>query len=109
MYTRVTFHRSVMFKRPMGPWRFDRDQARRDAVDAKLGTFDERGNFYDIVPGAIEQIELPTLELIKAVEHATHGEVTRVSGARRSRGRSPAPAARPQTRSADAPGWRNKA
>ena len=47
-------YRVVCFHKPRGPWRREKDQARRDAITLKLGTYDEWGRYYDIVPGAIE-------------------------------------------------------
>lgn len=68
MYATVRFYRAACFGDPRGPWRLHRDQARRDAVDQELGSFDERGTFYALVPGNIQSIELPVSLLGAALE-----------------------------------------
>lgn len=52
---RVTEYRVTMFGDPMGPWRRDRRQARRDAIELDLGSYTEWGAFYITVPGDIER------------------------------------------------------
>jgi hypothetical protein len=37
-----------------GPWRRDRRQAHRDAIELDLGGYDEWGQFYVTVPAEIE-------------------------------------------------------
>lgn len=54
MFTTVVVYRITMFGRSMGPWRADIKQARRDAIELNLGSYDEWGKFYLTVPGEIE-------------------------------------------------------
>lgn len=54
MSTTVAVYRISMFGRSMGPWRADIKQARRDAIEHGLGSYDEWGRFYLTVPGEIE-------------------------------------------------------
>ena len=51
--TWVTYYRAVVIGRPVGPWRRDRRQARRDLIAINLGEYDADGIFYCIVPGDI--------------------------------------------------------
>ena len=83
MYATVRFYRVACFGDPRGPWRLQRDQARRDAIDQELGCFDERGTFFALVPGTIQSIELPVTLLRAALEPT-------------ARPRPPQPAARPR-------------
>lgn len=46
--------RVVIFGVPHGPWREDRLQAQRDAIELDLGSYDEWGTFYLTVPADIE-------------------------------------------------------
>lgn len=48
------FYRAVSFNRPVGPWRNDRETARRDLIDHDLGGYDEWGHFWITVPGDLE-------------------------------------------------------
>jgi hypothetical protein len=50
----VTYYRAVVLGRPIGPWRRDRSQARRDLIATNLGEYDGNGTFYCTVPGGIE-------------------------------------------------------
>lgn len=47
-------YRVVVFGRARGPWRFDKVQANRDAMEIGLGSYDECGVFYVTVPADIE-------------------------------------------------------
>jgi hypothetical protein len=40
------FYRVVAFGRPRGPWRTTMAAARRDAIDAGLGSFDDEQRFF---------------------------------------------------------------
>jgi hypothetical protein len=51
---RVTYYRAIVFGQPVGPWRSDRGQARRDLIAMDLGGYDADGAFYCTVPGDIE-------------------------------------------------------
>lgn len=56
--TTIPKYRALCFRRPIGPWRLDRNQARRDLLEADLGSYDEWGSFYVTVPGDLEtQVE----------------------------------------------------
>jgi hypothetical protein len=65
MYVTVNLYRVVCFRAPVGPWRLERSQAHRDAVDERLGSYDEEGKFWATVPGDIEVMTLP-VHLIEA-------------------------------------------
>lgn len=64
-YKTLKFYRVISFSEPCGPWRLDREQARRDAIEQGLGEYDEWGRYFSIVPGAIQRLELP-LRLVEA-------------------------------------------
>ncbi len=102
MQEKVHFYRVISCGRERGPWRVDREQARRDAIDQGLGSYDEWGKYFDVVPGRIEQVELPTRLLLSTIE-AVSPQTTRVN-----RSRSPARVsctpARPRARSLGASG-----
>jgi len=70
MYQAVNFYRVVCFGKPRGPWRLDREQAQRDAVNEGLGSFDDHGAFWATVPGDIETMALPTRLLQRALQTA---------------------------------------
>jgi hypothetical protein len=70
MYLSVTLYRVVCFRRPVGPWRLERAQAQRDAVDERLGSYDDEGKFWATVPGDIEALTLPVHLLEAALERA---------------------------------------
>lgn len=53
MLTAVKWYRATCAGKPQGPWREDREEARRDAIGLGLGTYDEWGQWYDIVPGCV--------------------------------------------------------
>lgn len=55
MLTAVRWYRVTCFGKPCGPWRERKETARRDAIDQRLGAYDEWGQWFDIVPGGIEQ------------------------------------------------------
>jgi hypothetical protein len=48
---RETWYRALCFGKPIAPWRNSRDAARRDLIDAHLGSYDDYGAFYITVPG----------------------------------------------------------
>jgi hypothetical protein len=50
----VTYYRAVVIGRPVGPWRSERSQARRDLIAINLGEYDGDGIFFCTVPGDIE-------------------------------------------------------
>ena len=52
---RETWYRALCFGKPLAPWRSTRDRARRDLIDAKLGSFDDYGTFYVTVPGELQR------------------------------------------------------
>ena len=54
MFTKINAYRVVSFGKPVGPWRLRLTQARREAVAAGLGAFDEWGSYFDVVPGEIQ-------------------------------------------------------
>lgn len=54
---RVQVYRVSVFGQPRGPWRVDKMQAHRDAIAAKLGSYDDTGRFYATVPGSIDMVE----------------------------------------------------
>jgi len=58
MYTKINAYRVVSFGKPVGPWRLRLAQARREAVAAGLGAFDEWGSYFDVVPGDIQIKEI---------------------------------------------------
>jgi hypothetical protein len=45
------------FGNPVGPWRLDRAQVQRDAIEQGLGSYDEWGRFFVTVPGDIQWAE----------------------------------------------------
>ena len=47
-------YRVVVFGIARGPWRRDRSQAYRDAIELDLGGYDEWGQFFVTVPAAIQ-------------------------------------------------------
>ena len=47
-------YRVVVLGVARGPWRRDRRQAYRDAIELDLGCYDEWGQFYVTVPAEIE-------------------------------------------------------
>lgn len=51
---RITWYRAVCFGKPVGPWRQERERARRDLIARKLGSYDEWGKFWITVPGDME-------------------------------------------------------
>lgn len=51
---RVMEYRVVVLGVARGPWRRDRRQAHRDAIELDLGCYDEWGQFYVTVPAEIE-------------------------------------------------------
>jgi len=53
MMTAVRSYRVTCFGRPRGPWRETKEEARRDAIDLGLGSYDEYGQWFDTVPGRI--------------------------------------------------------
>lgn len=80
MHVTTRFYRIACFGKPCGPWRAQRDQARRDAVDQGLGAFDERGTFFTVVPGTIQSIELPLSLLRMALEAADRPRASATAG-----------------------------
>lgn len=48
------WYRAMCFGRAIGPWRKDKAKARADLLNAKLGSFDELGDFYCTVPGNLQ-------------------------------------------------------
>lgn len=54
MFTTVAVYRITMFGKGMAPWRSNIKQARRDAIEHGLGSYDDWGKFYVTVPGEIE-------------------------------------------------------
>lgn len=48
------WYRAMCFGKPVGPWRTERDEARRDLVEHGLGSFDEWGKFWVTVPGDLQ-------------------------------------------------------
>jgi hypothetical protein len=71
MYQTVTLYRVVCFRQPRGPWRLDRIRAEQDAVEERLGCYDEWGRFWATVPGDIETLSLPVSLVEGALERAT--------------------------------------
>jgi hypothetical protein len=53
MLTAVRWYRVMVGNDARGPWRAKLDEARRDALDIGLGSYDEYGQWYDTVPGRI--------------------------------------------------------
>lgn len=53
----MRLYRVIVFGKPQAPWRSTREQARRDAVDLDLGSYDEWGQFFITVPAEIETAE----------------------------------------------------
>lgn len=49
-----TLYRAASFGRPVGPWRTDKENARRDLIEHDLGSYDEWGNFWVTVPGDMQ-------------------------------------------------------
>jgi hypothetical protein len=47
-------YRVTVFGMARGPWRRDRRQALRDAIELDLGCYDEWGRFFLTVPAEIE-------------------------------------------------------
>jgi hypothetical protein len=70
MYLTVPLYRVVCFGKPKGPWRLERFQAQQDAVEEKLGSFDEWGQFWTTVPGEIEVMTISTTLLEAALAKA---------------------------------------
>lgn len=64
-YKTLKFYRVVSFNQPRGPWRAEREQARRDAIEQGLGEYDDFGRYFSTVPGAIQRLELP-MRLVEA-------------------------------------------
>lgn len=56
MLTAVRWYRVTCFGKPRGLWRDNQEQVREDAVELGLGAYDEWGQWFDIVPGGIEQV-----------------------------------------------------
>lgn len=54
MFKTILTYRVVCFGKPAGPWRLRLTAARREAIAAGLGSYDEWGAYYDVVPGGIE-------------------------------------------------------
>ena len=54
MLRSVVQYRVVVLGRPMGPWRMEREQACRDAIELDLGEYNRAGQFWITVPGDIE-------------------------------------------------------
>jgi hypothetical protein len=50
----VMEYRVLVFGIARGPWRRDRRQAHRDAIELDLGCYDEWGRFFLTVPAEIE-------------------------------------------------------
>ncbi|MEA3002341.1 MAG: hypothetical protein QOH81_1129 [Sphingomonadales bacterium] len=50
----VMEYRVTVFGMARGPWRRDRRQALRDAIELDLGCYDEWGRFFLTVPAEIE-------------------------------------------------------
>lgn len=65
MLRSVTQYRVMVLGRPRGPWRSDRAQARRDAIEIEVGEYDADGRFWLSVPGEIE-VRVVTVELSHA-------------------------------------------
>lgn len=55
---RAIVYRVTVFGTPRGPWRFDKLQARRDAIALGLGNYDEYRRFFITVPADIEWQEV---------------------------------------------------
>lgn len=47
-------YRAACFGKPVGPWRSCLNKARADLVDRDLGSYDEWGWFWIIVPGEMQ-------------------------------------------------------
>lgn len=58
MFNVILAYRVVCFGKPVGPWRLRQSQARREAIAAGLGVFDEWGSYFDVVPGEIQTKEV---------------------------------------------------
>lgn len=54
MWSSIPTYRAVCFGVAAGPWRLRLTAARRDAIGAGLGCYDEFGSYFDIVPGDIQ-------------------------------------------------------
>jgi hypothetical protein len=66
MYEEIVFYRITCFGQPRGPWRLDKEQARRDAISEGLGQYDERGRYFSVVPGAMQCVRLPKRLILAA-------------------------------------------
>lgn len=64
----TSLYRATCLGEPRGPWRLQKEQARRDAVQMGLGQFDERGRYWDTVPGRIETVQLPNRLVLQAAD-----------------------------------------
>jgi hypothetical protein len=71
-YKTLKFYRVVCFAEARGPWRAEREQARRDAIEQGLGSYDDLGRYWSTVPGAIQRLDLPlrVVEAALALERA---------------------------------------
>src|SRR5687767_5291732 len=74
MINKICAYRVVSFGKPMGPWRLRLSQVRREAVGAGLGSYDEWGRYFDVVPGEIqtrdikpEQIGLTQAQVVELI------------------------------------------
>lgn len=54
-------YRVVVFGKARGPWRRDRRQAYRDAIELDLGGYDEWGQFFVTVPAEIQVRRRPAV------------------------------------------------
>jgi len=50
----ITLYRVTVLGEPKGPWRKEREQAERDALELDLGSYDEWGFFWVSVPAHIQ-------------------------------------------------------
>lgn len=64
MKLEVDFHQATAFHRPRGPWRISLADARRDAFEQGLGSWEPDG-WYNTVPGHVLTVKIPA-ELILA-------------------------------------------
>ncbi len=48
------YFRAASFGEPLGPWRESKRQVARDLIEHGLGSYDECGRFFVMVPGQIE-------------------------------------------------------
>lgn len=90
----------------MGPWRLRQSQARREAIAAGLGAFDEWGSYFDVVPGEIQTKQVMP-EQIGLTQEQVQEIITSERRARLSV-RSPHNAHR-LTPARGAPGWKSRA